>query len=256
MDDNVLDLNVAEGYWEASAAAFMACYEQLPEPRVQSSGPPPIPEALAGRALKTIRRAKLRYYLKKTVLSLKKIGTYAAVLALAVLVAGGGFQIVQAERARFRETEASPFFQLVDDEWLISSSLIPDYRYEGEIMPVGINEEDPLEGLLPEGYVLDFENQHMTDHGFVAVYNHPDGGRIFTTSANLSGNNWISAYNAQYMAHISVCGYPGIIVIDECGIGIAWVCEKTQKVFVLQSSDLPKADVIDMATEMAKHITK
>lgn len=257
MDDRIIDFDAAQQYWKASAQAFMSCYARMEGPeRAEREVDCAFPPELEVRARRTIRGAKLRCYIRRAGRALKKMGSYAAVLALLVLVGGGMLLSAEAERTRFRTTEASPFFQLVDDEWLISSSLIPNYRYEGEIMAVAINAEDPLEGLLSEGYVLDIESQHISDFGFAAAYEHPDGGKIYAGAGNLSANTWISAYNAQYMAHVSVCGYPGIIVVNEYGIVVAWVCEKTQKVFELYSSDLPKADVINMATELAKRITK
>ena len=248
--------DVAEQYWEASANVFMHCYNQLIEPQRIESDVPAIPKALHERAKRIMRRAEFRRVFNKTAHFLKRFGTYAALLALICAVSVGTILRAEAEKTTVREVVASPFFQLVDDEWLISSSLISNYRYTGEIEETKINKEDPLKGMIPEGYVLVPEWQDTSERRFLSVYVHPDGGMINVEASELAGNTWIGALKAQHMAHISICGYPGIFVARENGVEVAFVCERSQQVFVLYASDLSKSETIIMTEEFAKNIWK
>lgn len=244
MDKRKIDQDVYERYVDASVALFMECYcatlsedihRQVDQVQADDLA---FPAALDVRCRSAIKK---EYAVRKRKQSLKSIAKglrYAASFAV-VLLALASVLFISVEAIRVP----------IINYYIAQSDQYVEFTSRQQEAPDGlanINAEDPLAGLLPEGYEL-ASIDIMSPNHCMAIYKSSDNKSISFSIYPSETVVRIDSENSQTVKEIQVCGLNGILIVKDGRRTITWGFENDPKTFMLSSSELPEIELINLA---------
>lgn len=243
MSKPTINEEIYEQYVEAATALIMEQYavtmrENLCD-ELLSEEPVEVPDALDQKCRKLIRRKLAKERRKHARKKLLRFTGYAAAAIIAVFGIGGIlFATVDAVRV--------PIMNLFIDQ----KDGYLEFRYAEESDWVFENAEDPLAGLLPEGYsllLLDSSN-----YGSLTAYYENLQGDILTFNAYadtslLQVDNEIAANTEK----VQILSYNGIL-IEKNGYQLVWLDTDEGKLYQLTASALSREEMIALAENIEK----
>ena len=246
MDNRKIDPEVYDRYIDASVALFMEYYcasmsEDLRQKIEQmQASDAAFPETLDARCKRTIRKEcaarKRRQFLKSAVKGLR----YAAIFAVVLITLSSVlFLSVEAIRVPI----INYYITLHSDHLEISQPQDPPLE-----SPEPINWYDPLNRLLPSGFVLT-KVRNYADNNAVALYKDNANNRfvLFTVSPLYAVIN-VDTENAQEIRDIRLNGHDCIFIQKNDKISIVWIDEEGERVFIFHTQGLNEKEVADIAT--------
>ena len=244
MDNRKIDQDVYERYVDATVALFMEYYsaERAEDMHNELSGNEKIevelPAELDNRCRTLIKkehaRRKRKEHMKTAMKGLRFVACFAViVLALASVL----FVSVEAIRVPIIN-----YYITQSDKYLEITSRKPSA--DGSV--VQFNAEDPLAGLLPEGYKLVVVDK-MSPTQTTAVYKTSDKNSISFTMYPSETVARVDSENAQAIKEICICGYDGFLVAKGDRITITWWRESNNQTFSIISTSLTESELITLA---------
>lgn len=244
MDKRKVDQNVYERYVDATVALFMEYYsaeraedmhkELAGNEKIEVAFPNELDERCRTLIKKEHARRQRKQHLKSAMKGLRFVASFAVIiLALASVL----FISVEAIRVPIIN-----YYITQNGQYLEFTSRQPEVAED-----IGsINTEDPLAGLLPEGYEL-----AMLDDGLpkriVAIYKSSNNNSIyFSMNASVTVVK-VDAEDTQVVKEIQVCGHEGVFVVKDGKANVTWGDKSTERTFMLISSELTETDLISLA---------
>ena len=246
MDNLKIDQEIYDRYVDASVALFMEYYctsmsEDLRQKIEQmQASDAAFPETLDARCKRTIRKEcaarKRRQFLKSAVKGLR----YAAIFAV-VLITLSSVLFLSVEA--IRTPIINYYITLHGDRLEISHPQDPPLE-----SPEPINWYDPLNGLLPSGFILEKVRYHA-DIDAVALYKDNANNRsVFFSISPLYAVINVDTENAQEIRDIRLNGHDCIFIQKNDTIAIVWIDEEGERVFIFVTQGLNEKEVADIAT--------
>ncbi len=244
MDKRKIDQDVYERYVDASVALFMECYcatlsedirRQVDQVQADDLA---FPAALDVRCRSAIKK---EYAVRKRKQSLKSIAKglrYAASFAV-VLLALASVLFISVEAIRVP----------IINYYIAQSDQYVEFTSRQQEAPDGlanINAEDPLAGLLPEGYEL-IELENKLPRSIQAIYKSSDTSSIMFSMYPSNSVVRVDSENTQIVKEIQICGYNGLLVIKDGRTTVAWGYENDAKTIMLTSLELSETELVNLA---------
>ena len=244
MDKRKIDQDVYEKYVDASVALFMEYYcatlsedihQEIDKMKTENVE---FPDALDARCRATIKKEcvarKRKQCLNSCVKGLRNVASVAIVLlALASVL----FVSVEAIRVPIIN-----YYISQNDQYLEFTSRQPERAGSIE----NINAEDPLAGLLPDGYELLIVDQ-MSPMQITAIYKSADGNSIYFSMDTSDAVVRVDAENTQTLKEIQIDGCKGMLVVKDGATTVTWGYSGVGQTFILTSSNLTEVELIGLA---------
>lgn len=243
MDKRKIDQEVYDRYVDASVALFMEyyCASMSEKMEKMQAADAAFPETLDARCKRTIRKEcaarKRRQFLKSAVKGLR----YAAIFAV-VLITLSSVLFVSVEAIRV--PIINYYITLHSDHLEISQPQDPPLE-----SPELINWYDPLDGLLPSGFVLK-KVRYYADIEAVALYKDNANNRsVFLTVSPLHAVINVDTENAQEIRDIRINGNNCIFVLKGSRISIVWIDEVEERVYIIITIGLSETEAAGIASQ-------
>lgn len=251
MDKRKIDQDVYERYVDASVALFMECYcatlsedirRQVDQVQADDLA---FPAALDDRCRSAIKK---EYAVRKRKQSLKSIAKglrYAASFAI-VLLALASVLFISVEAIRVP----------IINYYIAQSDQYVEFTSRQQEAPDGlanINAEDPLAGLLPEGYELT-KLENNLPKSIQAIYKNFDNDNISFFMKSSDAVVRMDSENTQMVKEIQVSGYAGLLIVKDGRTTVAWGYENEAKTFMLTSLELSETELINLAERFMQKI--
>lgn len=254
MDKRKISQDVYDRYVDATVALFMEYYcvalsedihKEIVEKQAEDKA---FPDALDARCRAAIKKEVAVRKRRKCFKSIVKGLRYVAAVAI-VLLALASVLFVSVEAIR---VPIINYFVSLDGDYLeISQSS----NVQNNGTTSGINWNDPLAGLIPQGYVLSMQKDNLQGD-VTAIYDNADKYSIFFTSGPISNIKRVDAENAQDIRDIQIHGYDGVLVANKGIITIVWGDDVLKKSFSITASGLTENDVITIAEHFIELIAQ
>lgn len=252
MDKRKINQDVYEKYVDASVALFMEYYcatlsedihQEIDKMKTENIE---FPDALDARCRATIKKEcatrKRKQCLKLCVKGLRYIASVAIVLfALASVL----FVSVEAIRVPIIN-----YYISQNDQYLEFTSRQPERAGSIE----NINAEDPLVGLLPEGYNL-IELENKLPKRIQAIYKSSGGDCLYFSIDTSATILRVDAEDTQAVKAINICGCDGVLVVKNRTTTITWRYENDEKTFMLASSELTETELVRLAKSFMQNLS-
>lgn len=252
MDKRKIDQDVYERYVDASVALFMECYcatlsedihRQVDQVQADDLA---FPAALDDRCRSAIKK---EYAVRKRKQSLKSIAKglrYAASFAV-VLLALASVLFISVEAIRVP----------IINYYIAQSDQYVEFTSRQQEAPDGlanINAEDPLAGLLPEGYELT-KLENNLPKSTQAIYKDSDNNSILFSMYPSNTIVRVDSENTQIVKEIQICGYNGLLVVKDGRTTVAWGYESDSKTISIIASSLTEIELISLAEDFIQSIS-
>lgn len=243
MSKRTINEKIYEQYVEAATALVMEQYAVAMRENLcnepQSEEAVEVPDALDQKCRKLIRRKLAKERRKHARKKLLRFTGYAAAAIIAVFGIGGIlFATVDAVRV--------PIINLFIDQ---KDGYI-EFRYAEDSDWVFENSEDPLAGLLPDGYALVLLDSSCYGSLFARYKN--SCGDILTFNA-YSDPSLLKVDNetAAKTEKVQILSYDGIL-IEKKGYQLVWLDTDEGKLYQLTASALSREEIIALAENIEK----
>lgn len=244
MDNMNTESTAFERYVDATVGLFMEQYtkelayalEQEPAEQM------PYPAELDRRCLALIQKARKKERLRKfNAVALKALRRVAIIVVALLSLASILFVTVEA----FREPIIDFFFKEKDGYWEVTGDSQSAAATDGLA-----NMDDPLAGLLPDGYKL---AELVKDEGgnVYARYLDDKNNTITLTAYSGSRITNIDSENVVTSQQCTVNGYEGILIDKDSKTQILWVSDITSKQYKLFADGLEAATLLELAEKIS-----
>lgn len=242
-----IDKQVYEQYVDATVALFMEHYTAVLTDTIleKKSASASCSETLDRRCMEAIRKECAKLRRKAVWKSTKRMLRSAAVILIAMLsLSSVLFITVEA----FRVPVINFFIEQGDGFWVISG------KNEDEPVGTAFDPNDPLAGLLPEGYKLDKVSGDF-DNELLAVYINQNDQKIrfaITRSSDIT----VDSENAPISKKHQIAGYAGIYVYKDNLSQLAWVDEENRMSYLLGGNAVSQSELLKIAEQLMGIIEK
>lgn len=248
MSKEYINQQVYEQYVDATVALFMEHYAAaLTDATMQTeSTVRSCSEALDRRCMEMIRKECAKQRRKEFWKGTKKVLRSAAVILIAMLsLSSVLFMTVEA----FRIPVINFFIEQGDGFWAITGR-----SEEAPVDPAtadAFDPNDPLAGLLPEGYEV---NDVWGDaaNGQVVSYMNLAGKKIYIWLRPNPSHMTMDSEFAAVSKRCKVLGNEGAIVSKDGFAQLAWFCETDNTAYLLQANDLDENTLLYIAEQFMK----
>lgn len=251
MSKSSINKQVYEQYVDATAALFMEHYALALEDAVlaEKCALMPVSESLDRRCMDTIRKAcakqRRREILKGTGMLLKS----AAVILVALLsLSSVLFMTVEA----FRVPVINFFIEQGDGFWAITGKNADD--------PIDANTDrefdpnNPLAGLLPEGYELLFSNG--TEIQGRIVYQNEQGDKLYYYSSNGSIDMTVDAEEARILKRTRISHFDCVLMSKGAFAQVVLVDTTEDTSYLLYADAMDEDTILLLATNLVNNLSK
>lgn len=248
MSKRSIDKHVYEQYVDAAVALFMEHYTASLTDTVlaQECGPATYPESLDHRCMKAIRKECAKHQRMEIGKGAKKVFKSAAVILIALLsMSSILFMTVEA----FRIPVINFFIEQGDGFWVITG------KSEDESANSDFDPNDPLAGLLPEGYEVTATEGDKRNVKRYYYQNYNDGKITLWFLENIVDMT-VDSEDASKSEKCYVAHYEGILVTKDGFVQLAWFDQLSQKSYLLSSNTLDGDALLRIAEQMMKKTTK
>lgn len=237
------DKQVYEQYVDAAVALFMEHYAAaLAEEVAQADSPvKACSEALDQRCMALIRAECAKQRRQVFWAATKKVLRSAAMLLMALLsLSSILFMTVEA----FRVPVINYFIEQGDGFWEITGRKADD-----PVTPTTadtFDPNDPLAGLLPEGYALVHTNVGETGES-CATYKNEHGNRLFLWIRPNTSYVTVNSENASASIKCTVSGYDAVYVERDNMTQLVWVDKAENATYMLNADAMDEKQLIELA---------
>ena len=252
MSKRNIDKQVYEQYVDATVALFMEHYTAALTDAVlaEESDPATGSESMDRRCMEMIRKECAKQRRKEVWKGTKKILQSAAVIVVALLsLSSILFMTVEA----FRVPVINFFIEQGDGFWAITGRNSDD-----PIDPATSDEfdpNDPLAGLLPEGYEIDVIREN-SEQGRRIHYKNSSGNKLqFWWRPNISDMTINSEY-ATFSKECRVAACDGAFVLRDGMAQLLWISKDDCISYMLSSDTLDEKSLLGIAEQYMKIIAK
>ena len=248
MSKRNIDKQVYEQYVDATVALFMEHYTAALTDRVlaEESGPATCPESLDRRCMEMIRKECAKQRRKEIYKGINKVLRSAAVILVALLsLSSILFMTVEA----FRVPVINFFIEQGDGFWAITG------KSEDEPVDSAFDPNDPLAGLLPEGYKVVAKNGDL-HKGLHIIYQALDGSRISFSVRADTIDITLDSENAEISKTCDVMEHKGIFVLKSNLSQLAWIDEVDCASYLLSSDAISESDLFSIAKQLIVRMEK
>lgn len=251
MDKRKIDQDVYEKYVDASVALFMEYYcatlsedihQEIDKMKTENVE---FPDALDARCRATIKKECTTHKRKQCLKSCVKGLRYVASVAI-VLLALASILFVSVEAIR---VPIINYYVTHSEKYVEFTARQPEAAEYIE----NINLEDPLAGLLPEGYKLAASDRKSPKH-IVAIYKNSNGNSIYFSMNASETVIRVDAEDTQTVKAISIYGCDGILLLKDKMTTVTWGYESDIKTFMLASPELSEAELINLAERFMQNL--
>lgn len=252
MDKRKIDQDVYERYVDASVALFMECYcatlsedihRQVDQVQADDLA---FPAALDDRCRSAIKK---EYAVRKRKQSLKSIAKglrYAASFAV-VLLALASVLFISVEAIR---VPIINYYIAQSDQYVEFTSRQPEVAGIFE----NINVDDPLMGLLPQGYQLTKVDK-MLPKQITAFYKNSNNDSIYFSANASEAVVRVDAEDTQAVKEIHICGCDGVLVTKDNTTTVTWGNKSGAATFSIISSALTESELTSMVEQFMRSIS-
>ena len=250
MSKKNIDKQVYEQYVDATVALFMEHYGMaLTDATMQTkTSEPSCSEALDMRCMTAIRKECAKLRRKELWKSTKRVLRSAAVLVVALLsLSSVLFMTVEA----FRLPIINFYIEQGDGYWAITGKSGDDL---GSAASGEFNPQDPLAGLLTEGYQLEKVSGDL-ERGIRAAYINSQGDRIrfvITRAPVIT----VDSENAPISKEYLIAGCAGVYVHKDGLFQLGWVNKETNMSYLLSSDSLTEEELLSVAEQFMEKFGK
>lgn len=251
MDKRKIDQDVYERYVDASVALFMEYYcatlsedirRQVDQVQADDVA---FPAALDVRCRSVIKKEYAARKRKQCLKSIAKGLRYAASFAV-VLLALASVLFISVEAIR---VPIINYYIAQSNQYVEFTSRQPDTNDSIE----KINAEDPLAGLLPEGYELS-KLENKLPKNIQAIYKDSDNNSILFSMYPSNTVVRVDSENTQIVKEIQICGYSGLLVVKDGRTTVTWGYESDSKTISIISSALTETELVSLAEDFVQSI--
>lgn len=252
MSKEYINQQVYEQYVDATVALFMEHYAAaLTDATMQTeSTVRSCSEALDRRCMEMIRKECAKQRRKEFWKGTKKVLRSAAVILIAMLsLSSVLFMTVEA----FRIPVINFFIEQGDGFWAITGR-----SEEAPVDPAtadAFDPNDPLAGLLPEGYKLESTKGSTRDTNRY-LYLNSNGNRVLFSMFSNGAFITIDSENAEVSENGLVAGCKYVFVLKNDLVQIAWIDEQTDISYILSTDTMDKESLLLIAEELMKKMSK
>lgn len=248
--DNMNTENTAfERYVDATVELFMEQYAKelayalAQEPAEQI----PYPAELDRRCLALIQKARRKERLRKfSAVALKALRRVAIIVVALLSLASILFVTVEA----FREPIIDFFFKEKDGYWEVTGDSESAAATDGLA-----NMDDPLAGLLPDGYKLEELNQEENGRLFAKYVNSENKTILFIVYSGISITN-IDFENAKTSLQHKIGDHDAVIVENEGSLHVLWASELTNQKYFLSANGMDSAKLLELAGKISLNFSE
>ena len=243
------NLNISEEtrekYEDAVVAVFMEQYAAALQAGIQQEldecKDDEFPPELEKRCLDLINKEYAKKKRKAFSKQFLRVCRSAAVIAIVLLsVCSVLFMTVDAFRIPVMN-----FFIERADRYMQLSGNVPS-----NTLPDGFNEENPLEGIIPENFVLVFTDGTWESGYIITDYANESGATFHFVINPSSGNLQIDPEGSK-ITRTKLLGHDAWISVEGTLVQITWLDESVAKIFALSSTNVSEDMVLIYAEEIA-----
>lgn len=247
MSKRSIDKQVYDQYVDATVALFMEHYTAALTDTVlaEESSPATCSEGLERRCMEMIRKECAKQRRKEAWKGTKKVLRSAAVILVALLsLSSILFMTVEA----FRVPVINFFIEQGDGFWVITG------KSEDEPIDSAFDPNDPLAGLLPEGYKLD-KVLGGFDNRLFAIYINQNGEKIRFTITRVSVIT-VDSEDAPVSKKHQIAGLAGVYVHKDGASQLAWVDKEKSMSYLLSGDAISESELLAIAEQLMEIIEK
>ena len=252
MSKRSIDKQVYEQYVDATVALFMEHYAvALGDATMQTKAPElSCSETLDLRCMTAIRKECAKLRRKEAWKSTKRVLCSAAVLLIALLsLSSVLFMTVEA----FRVPVIYFFIEQGDGFWAITGKNDDD-----PIDPAtsdGFDPNDPLAGLLPEGYTFSYAKQSING-STTLTYKNANGDRLILLIRLGTSDLTIDREDAPISKKCKVAESDGVFVVKDGFTQLAWVNPEKSTSYLLNADALDEDTLVMIAEKLMQKMSK
>ena len=243
-----IDKQVYEQYVDATVALFMEHYTAVLTDTIleKKSASVSCSETLDRRCMEAIRKESAKQRHREIWQGTKKVLRSAAVILVALLsLSSILFMTVEA----FRVPVINFFIEQGDGFWVISG------KSEDNSVNSDFDPNDPLAGLLPEGYEVTATEGDTRNVKRYYYQNYNDEKITLWFLENIVDMT-VDSEDASKSEKCYVAHYEGILVTKDGFVQLAWFDQLSQKSYLLSSNTLDGDALLRIAEQMMKKTTK
>lgn len=246
MGKHSIDKQVYEQYVDAAVALFMEHYAAALSEELEQTDSPvkACPEALDQRCMALIRKTCAKQRRQAFWAGTKKVLHSAAMLVMALLsLSSILFMTVEA----FRVPVINYFIEQDDGFWAITGRKADD-----PVTPTtadAFDPDDPLAGLLPEGYAL-VDVKKGENGKSIATYKNGQGNRVFLWIRPNTSDVTVNSENASASRKCMIAGYDGVYVERDNMTQLVWVDKAENATYMLNADAMDEKQLIALAEKI------
>ena len=252
MSKRSIDKQVYEQYVDATVALFMEHYAvALGDATMQTKAPElSCSETLDLRCMTAIRKECAKLRRKEAWKSTKRVLRSAAILLIALLsLSSVLFMTVEA----FRVPVINFFIEQGDGFWAITGKNDDD-----PIDPAtsdGFDPNDPLAGLLPEGYEVT-NVRGDSENGFRIYYEDSSENIVQLWIRPNASDMTMNSEHSSVSEACTVAGNTGAFVFKDGLAQLAWFSKNNNSSYLLRADNLDKGMLLSVAEQLMKILSK
>lgn len=244
MDNRKIDPAVYEKFVDASTALMLEYYSAhheeplsaLPEDGIE------FPAALDARCRADLQAAVKKHRRKNCARrTLKIFGSVACAFLVTLGLASMLIMSVDAFRIpvlNYLASRSDQYVQITDQNKVVST-------------PIPFDFDDPLNGLLPEGYTLTMSNRSETHSTLMAIYDASETESVLFDISSTGAVSRFDAEGAQEYREFTLNGYDAILIVKDPCVTVIWINEELHHVYTIITNAMDKEQTLDLATEVA-----
>lgn len=244
------NITARERLEEAMVAAFMDRYAQALDAgidrKMEECANDIFPEDLDRRCRALIAQESKKTQNKKRRKSALRVLRSAAVIAV-VLISLFGVLFVSVEAIRL--PIMNYFFEKTDRFWQVSQ--YPTKRWESD----GVNQENPLENIIPDDFMLVHVDGEWESGNFSADYFNGRKSKVTLMVSPSDGMIQIDTEGA-YITQCEIGGYPAVLATEDYAVRLMWTDESTSRVYTIFTMYVAEDVVINFAEEFAARLER
>lgn len=244
MDNRKIDSAVYEKFVDASTALMLEYYSAHHEEPLSAlpETDQEFPAHLDALCRKDIRTSSARYQRQKVLRSAMKV-TASVLCALLVTIGLACTLVMSVDAFRipvlnYLASRSDQYVQITDQNKVVST-------------PIPFDFDDPLNGLLPEGYTLTISNRSETHSTLMAIYDASETESVFFDISSTGAVSRFDAEGAQEYREFTLNGYDAILIVKDPCVTVIWINEELHHVYTIITNAMDKEQTLDLATEVA-----
>ena len=225
-------------FMDQYAKALDAGIDSMVEECAEDAFPPELDQ----RIQKLIAKESARERNKTRRKTAQRVLSRAAAVVVVLL---GACSVLFVTVEAFRLPIMNFFVEKTDSYWQMSG------KEKNDAIPTGIDEKDPLGGIIPDDFSLSGIKGNWGSVCYMATYSNEDGAIFSFEVLTSDGNSQIDSEDAQ-ITPTKLLGHDAQIMVEGNTIQVSWLDENRSTIFKISATNVAEEVVLNCVEAVAE----